>query len=598
MRPRKRGTPAQRPVKALDCETVHDKIVLFLASDGFGNASYLYKLDGLQFDSIAEWLISHAANLCIGYFFDYDVQQIVRQLPSLHLHQLWKNGRVIYKNYRIRHIPRKRFSITDLEKNVTCTIWDVSGWTQCSFAKLITDWQIGSENERRFVKEMKAKRDDLSNETKENLVKYTTLECKLLCIWFEQMLQLHKKVEIHLTAYSGAGSTAGAMFRKNKWKPPEVPEKVQFYAEQSFFGGRSEISRIGPYTGSVYGYDINSAYPFAIVNLPEIRNKKWYFVKRYVPEAWGFYKVRWKQKSDSCWGLFPLRGAKLPDGRRSLSLLFPIEGEGIYHSYEIEAAMNACPECLYVVNGWIIEPEGFPFQWVKETIAERLALKQNADPAHIVLKLGLNSLYGKLAQHSGEHPLQCMVYASAITAKTRSMMLPLLLKKQHKILIVATDGILSTEPLDLPVSGKLGDWELTMYENAWILQSGVYWAGNKIRTRGIDQRGLDLEQIKNLWRKKRTSGELKITVKRVVSYRSACARNKPELTGAWVSSVRAVRFSPAPRRKPWRWTDGALLTLPADVLSFFGQALTDALTLEADATALYDEDALPDWCYD
>lgn len=598
MRPRKRGIRPERPIMALDCETVNDRTVLFLASDEYRNISYLYDPNGLKFETIAEWILNHAANLCIGYFFDYDVQQIVRQLPATHLAQLWKRGRVVYDKYRIRHIPRKRFAITDLERNITCVIWDVSGWTQCSFVKLIRDWNIGTPEEKEYVARMKAKRDDLSKETQADLVRYTTLECSLLCQWFRQMLDLHKRVEIHLLAYSGAGSTAGAIFRKYKWEPPQVPETVQIWAEQAFFGGRTETSRIGPYHGQVYGYDINSAYPFAIVNLPEIRNAKWYQVRRYVAGAWGFYRVRWKQDAKSCWGLFPMRGAKLPDGRKSLSLLFPIQGEGIFHSYEIDAAMRICPSCLEILSGWIIEPKGKPFSWVEETIEKRLALKRANDPANIVLKLGLNSLYGKMAQHSGEHPLQCMTYASAITARTRSIMLPLLLQFQHKILLVATDGILSTIPLPVPVSDQLGEWEFTPYENAWILQAGVYWTGEKIRTRGIDQRKLNFEQIKRIWQKHKTNGELSLTVRRVISYRSACARNKPQLTGKWISSNRTVRFDPRPRRVPYRWEKSALLTLPAPVADYRLQALQDSLNLETAEAWAYDEEALPDWAFD
>ncbi len=599
LRPRKRGARPPRPIMAIDCETVHDRIVLFLASGSDGRAQYLYDRNGLDFASIAQWLITLGANLCIGYFFDYDVQQIVRQMPASHLAQLWRNGRVIYETYRITHIPRKRFTITDLERNITTVIWDVSGWTQCSFVRLINDWKIGSEAERQFVKEMKDRRDDLYQVSESDLVRYTTLECSLLSKWFEQMLELHSKVGIHLTAYSGAGSTASAMLRKSKWKPPAVPDSVQAYAEQAFFGGRSEISRIGEYRGAVYGYDINSAYPHAITQLPEIRNVKWYRTRRYVEGAWGFYKVQWEQGKYECWGFFPLRGARLPEGRRSISLLFPVNGIGVYHSYEIDAVMRIAPHQIKILDGWITEPKGKPFDWVEETIAERLRLKNAGDPANIILKLGLNSLYGKMAQHTGTHPMQCMAYASAITAHTRSKMIPLLIENQHDILIVATDGILSAKPLSVPVSSALGEWEMSVYENAWILQAGVYWCGQKIRTRGIEQRQLDLESVKRLWARKKTEGELPVRVRRVISYRAACARNKPELTGTWVENSRIVRLSPEPRRRPWKWTEGALLTLPAPTAAYRAQAFADAIALEADAASLYDDDeALPDWFYD
>lgn len=590
------GRVQRREITALDCETIGGRIVLFLACGSNGRAEYLHDPQGLTMDRILDWMLLFSARLCIGYFFDYDVQMILRQLPPQFLHQLRLKGRCLYRKYRIRHIPQKRFSVTDTETGDTVTIWNVSGWTQCSFVKLITDWGIGTPEEQAFVASMKAKRSDLSNETSEDLVRYTTLECRLLSVWFERMLALHESVGIRLTAYSGAGSTAAAMFRKAKWEPPEVPPHVQTIAEAAFFGGRSETSCIGEYEGDVFGYDINSAYPFAIANLPDIRGAKWYRTKRYDPHLFGFWRVRWKQPAKSCWGLFPVRGAKLPTGKRSLSLLYPIEGEGWFHSCEVAIAVKTgyCEP----IEGLVIEPKGKPFDWVLETVEERLRLKSEGNPANIVLKLGLNSLYGKLAQHSGQHPLQCMVYAAAITARTRAMILDAIHDAGHQVLLVATDGILSTRPLDLPLSGRLGEWEFTLYRGAWILQAGVYWAGGKIRTRGIDGRSLDRAEVDRLWRKRGVEAKLTLPVRRVVSYRAACARGKPELAGEWIEQVRTVRFDPRPRRKRWKWDGGRLLTLPADVQAYLAAAALDQASLDALEEAAYDDcEALPDWMF-
>jgi hypothetical protein len=593
------GKKPPREIAALDCETVDGRIVLFLGSDERGQTGYLHDPSGLRADAILEWMVHvFAARLCIGFFFDYDVQQIVKQLPPAHLHQLRARGRVVWKRWRIRHVPGKRFSVTDTESGITCTIWDVSGWTQCSFVRLITDWRIGTEEERQFVAQMKARRNDLSGESLDDLIRYTTLECRLLCVWFRQMLALHERCGIKLQAYSGAGSTAAAMLRRAKWKPPEIPPDVQRAAEQAFFGGRSETSRIGPCAGPVYGYDINSAYPHALRLLPEIRNARWHRVRRWHEDMWGFYEVGWRQPADACWGSFPLRGARLPEGRRSISLLYPVTGQGIYHSDEVRAAMEAGVE-VEVLRGWCIEPKGRPFAWIEETVEERLRMKQAGDSAQVVLKLGLNSLYGKLAQHAGSHPSQCMVYAAAITARTRAMLLPVLLRHGHDILLAATDGLLARVPLDLPVGVALGEWEISMHDSAWILQAGVYWAGDKIRTRGIDQRGLSLDEVRRIWKRQRCQGAIRLTARRVVSYRSACARGKPELTGCWIEQERIVRFDAAPRRRAWKWTDGALLTLPARTADYLMQATLDQITLDAADDLGYDDhEALPDWMFE
>lgn len=589
-----RRPKSSRQIIALDCETVGDRIVLFLAAGADGAPDFLYEPAGLEAERIFDWMLRFRQNLCVGYVFDFDVQQIVRQLPPDHLHQLRHRGRVLWRRWRIVHIPGKRFVVQCRDTGQSVTVWNVSGWTQCSFVRLITDWQIGTPEERDFVATMKAKRDDLSKETAADLIRYTTLECKLLSEWMARMIRLHEESGIRLRSYCGAGSTAAAMIRSTGWKPPAVPPEVQQCAEQAYFGGRSEISRIGPTAGPVYGYDINSAYPHALALLPDLEGAQWKRAHKWNAQ-WGYWHVRWKQ-AKGAWGLFPVRGATLPSGRRSISLLYPLEGEGWYHSWEVAAALQLAPDSIEVLGGWYIEDSGRrPFGWIRETAAERLRLKAAGDARNVVLKLGLNSIYGKLAQHTGSHPLQSIPYAAAVTAHTRSMLLPHLIRHQHDILLVATDGILSRVPLDVPVGGNLGEWEMSVYPDAWILQAGVYWCGGKVRTRGIDRRGLSLDHVRQIWQQRRTQGVLELDVRRVLSYRAACAMGRPQDSGRWIRQTRCVRFSPKPRRKAWKSLDGALLTLPADVDSYRRQAVLDQLVLAMDE----DFDLVaPDWAYD
>ncbi len=586
-------------IRAFDCETIADRIVLFLRAGVDRRPDYLYNPHGLEASDILQWMTATPAGLNIAFFFDFDVNQILRQLPPAHLEQLRRLHRVRWRRWRIRHIPNKRFTVTDLENNHSCTIWDVAGWAQCSFMRLADDWKLGSTQEREIVRRMKARRQDLSTASMSELVQYTTLECALLSEWADQLIALHGSVGISLRSYSGPGSTAAAMLHSQGWRPPAVPPEVARAAEAAFFGGRSETSLVGPASGPVYSYDINSAYPAALSIQPELHGARWHRTKTYKPGAWGFYRVRWRQKGMPAWGFFPLRGARLPSGRRSLSLLYPQSGNGWYHSYEVQAALRADPSAVTVMDGWIIEPKGEPFAWVEDVAAERLRLKANDDPAAFPLKVGLNSLYGKLAQHTGSHPYQSMAYASAITAWVRARMLPLLITHQHDILLVATDGILARLPLDLPLSPALGDWDCSIHPDAWILQAGVYWTGPKIRTRGIDGRSLSLDQVRDVWSRDGIAGRITVPVRRVVSYRSACARGAPQLTGTWEAQERVVSFNPHPRRRPWISDQhGAILTLPGDHREYLMQAALDQLALcDGDTSAEweYDGEAMPDW---
>ena len=589
------GKKPKRAVLSIDCETNKNGVVLFLASGEERNVSYVYKAEGLGLKTILDWIIDTCAGkLCFGFYFDYDVNQIIGMLPPIHQGQLAACGKVNWRGYRIRHTPGKRLMVGNDQKLVT--IWDCASWAQCAFIRVCDDWRLGTPEERALVRRMKEKRGDFDDAGEAELVEYTTLECVLLSEWVRRLLQLHIDCGISLRAYSGPGSTASAMVHKAGWKPPPVPPRVQEIAEMAFFGGRTEISCIGPVNGPVYGYDINSAYPSAIAALPEILGAVWKRTKKYKPGMWGFYRVRWNQPKSDCWGMFPMRGAMLESGKRSVSLLYPITGEGWFHSFEVIAALELAPDCIEVVDGWVIDPVGEPFAWVREGVKLRMEYKAAKDERQFPLKVGFNSIYGKFAQHSGTHPLQCMVYAAAITSATRALLLRAAYHRQHEVILLATDGILSTTPLDeLTVGPGLGEWETETYDSAWMLQAGVYWCGQKKRTRGIDARTLELSEVEQKWETSGTSATLTLPSRRVLSYRLCAAQGKLHLTGSWCNSVRSVKFSASPRRRSLRMRGGRMLTLPASVSAYLQQVEIDRIAIQLGGLNDFEDEALPDW---
>jgi hypothetical protein len=592
-----------------DCETQGERLVAFCASGADDTGVAIWNPAGLQTAAVFDFMLQVAAArpraLHVGFFFDYDVMQLVRQLPPAHLHQLRRKGSVYWRGWKIRHIPGKKFQVVHCPTGRRITIWDVSGWANCSFARLCEDWGLGTKEEREIICSMKAQRSQFDQLPLAQIIEYSKLECRLLAQWARRIIDLHGDVGIRLRAYSGAGATAAAIFRRYGWRPPAVPDPVQAVAEQAFYGGRSETSCIGPVPGTVHGYDIRSAYPAEIARLPEIRGARWRHVQRYVEGAWGFYRIAWQQPRNTTWGLFPARGARMPTGRRSLSLLYATRGEGWYHSSEVEAALAVAPRSVHVYEGWIIEAGAqgkLVFPWVLDLAAERLRRKSAGDPAEYPLKLGLNSLYGKLAQHSGTHPLQCIVYASAITAAVRARLLRAAVPAGHDVILLATDGVLARRPLpELEIGSELGEWEYATYEGAWIAQAGVYWAGAKIRTRGVDGRALSLDQIMELYAKRGINAEVPVTVSRVISYRQACARGRPELTGAWEHTQRIVSLRPEPRRRPWRYDEhGAMLTMPADPGAYRQQVVLDEIYLDLAGETLeqHDLEGIPEWLLD
>jgi hypothetical protein len=149
-----------------------------------------------------------------------------------------------------------------------------------------------------------------------------------------------------------------------------------------------------------------------------------------------------------------------------------------------------------------------PFAFVQELFDLRASIvAENEDDVRgVILKLALNSIYGKLAQSVGRkgHPpaFASRWMAAAITAGTRRKLIEAALTAPHSVVCFATDGIVTTKPLDVfvPPTKTLGHWEHKEAKLGGVfVQSGVY-AVIKDRTKGdkgvkIASRGFSPQNI-------------------------------------------------------------------------------------------------------
>lgn len=90
----------------------------------------------------------------------------------------------------------------------------------------------------------------------------------------------------------------------------------------SFFGGRFENNRIGKIRGPVHSWDISSAYPYHITNLPCLECGEWsYTTSRKRMLAAREALVCWEGAEDHQlnWGPYPFRTKKQ-------TILFPVTG--------------------------------------------------------------------------------------------------------------------------------------------------------------------------------------------------------------------------------------------------------------------------------
>lgn len=290
---------------------------------------------------------------------------------------------------------------------------------------------------------------------------------------------------------------------------------------QCYFGGRFETFQKGTFS-NVYNYDINSAYPESIAQLPNPYNL--IFVKDYEPEGlWSMVKAEVWVPEDIPVGPLPYRN---PD-----SIIFPTGNwTAWFHWEELKNAEKFGVEfdiqkCL---NGH--EPEGKqrPFAVkIPEFYATRLALKAAKDPRELPYKVAMNSVYGvfyekndritealeitRATEIDGHHLKKSKdnpgrffhpYMAGWVTSQTRIKLVNATYDCPQALIFDATDGILSEKKLNLPVSKRLGEWSETKVETARVFGNGIYELDGKLKTRGFkkDKRDKDPRPMKERMR--------------------------------------------------------------------------------------------------
>lgn len=247
----------------------------------------------------------------------------------------------------------------------------------------------------------------------------------------------------------------------------------------SYFGGRIEMLQQGGFPDGVWRYDMHSAYAWALSETPAMEHY-WFRFKgnpRRLPVT-TLYDVEWRLSDADRFAPGPLP-YRYGDG----AIAYPQSGRGFYWQPEVERAIRAYGHKRFVVRGgWAHGDSGArPAAGVVARLyAERQRLSVVSSPLADLVRLLLVALYGKLAQRVGEPRYACLPAASYITSLIRCRLLDAMEDNDASIVALATDGVLSTVPLALPLSGDLGGWESERFAGAVMVLPGLY------RLRGTD----------------------------------------------------------------------------------------------------------------
>lgn len=564
----------------VDSEAIDGDMVLVTMATGTGTAYTIEAEEGGRIESAAafEWLISHARSgrVMVGFWFDYDVNHFLADLERRHLLKLAENGKCFWGDYFIAHVPGKRFYVRNRRTEKGATVWDVSGFVRASFVRLLRGWEVGTVAEVDRISDMKDQRADFGWDAIDAIKEYNADECRLLAQAARKIWQAARDAGIPLRDYYGGGSLAGALMRRHninsyaqRWPDHEIDQTL------AYFGGRFETSIVGLHDKPVHCYDINSAYPWAVTQLPCLAHGRW--IKRRNPTPGpGLHFVTWNV--DGWFGPFPVRRS------RGLSLCYPTDNPhgGWYWWPEVEAAIRLYPEGINIERTLSWEPgcDHVPFDWVHDEARKRLALKAEGDYAAQMLKLGLNSMYGKLAQRVGRAPFYNPTWAGMTTAMVRALLLNGIAAEPDAILSMATDSLFSSAPLPLPLGERLGEWESVTVPWMFFAQGGVYfWPGDEgivHKSRGFTGRGLTYDRVRRAWSRYGINGTVPIPQTRFVGYRSAL-RRKEDVWRVWLKEQRRLSFDPAPRRRPWRKGKSYWRTRPPSFAEVDAATLVDLI---------------------
>jgi len=534
-----------RSIHALDTETYHGDIFLIADSDG-------RYLDKITPKSVIEWLFSKKYHGTWNFFYNlsYDAEVILKLLGTeLFRYRSTRKLDFWFEKYHLEYFPGKSLRIKKGHHSVL--FFDImqffGGSLSNAYQKNIKELPVE-------YLEIKSQRSEFTiryyNHNKKKIRRYCIQDCIYTKELSEKWISLFSNAFLfYPSKWTSAGYLAEKVLINNGINLPrfiDTPYQIQVLAFKSYFGGRIELIKRG-YIGKAYLYDINSAYPDAIANFPDLNNGKWIKRKSIHKNAkLGFFKIECDIPDDSIVAPFPFKANNV--------ILYP---SGKFVTYCTLKELQACKEKLYrILEGyqWISTSNIYPYKkFIHSLYNKRLKLKQDNNPLQQPIKIILNSIYGKTGQRINGvmGNLFNPVMFSYITGYTRAKLYEFVLKYdiEQDIVAFATDSICTTKKLDID-SKRLGEFSFDgKSDDTFYLQNGFYRFNHSWKQRGLGKLGTkEIEHLDTFER----DGKLfyKFNVLRNSRLRSSILSNHIENIGKIAPITREVNLN-ADRKRLW-----------------------------------------------
>jgi len=234
-----------------------------------------------------------------------------------------------------------------------------------------------------------------------------------------------------------------------------VPKGALEFAISAFNGAWFENFKAGTFPRS-YRYDLVSAYPSVIRDLVEL--------------SYGYWK---NSKTRPKGALYGYVRAKISVPKTYISpIMFRNERGDVLHPHGEWNTYLTMQELDWVLehkgkatvsDGWWFVPLTNLYKY-RKVVDKFFKVKRDAKADSMEkwsAKIALTGMYGKFLQHRNGRGgrLYNPVYAAEITSRVRLRVAEACMLNPDSVVAVMSDCVVSTEPLSLPLSKGIGDWE-------------------------------------------------------------------------------------------------------------------------------------------
>lgn len=582
-----------RPIVGVDGEGVNVR-------SGANRGSHLYTLlavsghspivnpGGLTTEECLSYLWHNLAvgNINVIYGGSYDFNCWLADLPEDDLRHVYNGSYssdpVCYRGYYIRWIKGKAFEISRDMGNGnrrTITINDVISFFQRPFIQACDEY-LGEYEGREVLVREKARRGNFKQSEIETISAYNNLELDLLVKLVGELRYRLNKVGLRPRRWNSPGAIAAALFDKEKVKDhrnENLPDEVMRAARFAYAGGRFEMLKYGCSKDKAYEYDINSAYPRALLEVPSLRGGKWVHTDhttaptanadRLQGSSYGMYRVRFTGSNPNIPGPVFVRA-------ENGTISYPLNAENWIWTPEYQVLKEYCSQVegasFTLLESWEFYPatDHKPFGFIAPLYEMRQALKAAGNGAHIGIKLALNSIYGKLAQQvgwkpaSGKYPLRVPTYhqlewAGYVTSWCRANVLRAALTDITAVIAFETDALFTSRPLNVECGTGLGQWEETIFTSLTYVQSGHYYGtellkGGKrkevVKCRGVDKGSITRSMVEDRLSLPESERVLDAKLTRFYGAGIALARGLSKYWRKWLTEPKRLQLMPTGKR--------------------------------------------------